>query len=296
MKRFPIEIKPVVNFSLKIAPKFRWLSNIILKFNPSIERWIHQGELDVDPEDYVFVALTISLWLSLLPSGAFILLLYLTNQPIMQSLWYILIMFSLPFFFSWILFITYPRRVVFERGKEVEKKLAYGLREMIIEVKSGIPIYTAIKNIANGEYGGLSEEFRRIVRDVESGVPLPEALEESALRVESKFYRNMIWAIVGALRAGTDVSESLVEILKGLINEQKIAIKNYAQSLNPIILMYMMVSIIFPILLIVLLIIIGSMGGIAIGSNVFVLIWFIIFSFQLFFIMTIRLKRPAVIG
>ncbi len=296
MKIFPIDIKPIRKLSLRISHKFRWLSNIILKFNPGIERWIKQGEMDIDPEDYVFVSLVTSLFISLLPTISFLAIIYLTGQTIAENLLYLLLIFFLPFIFSWFLFVTYPRRIVYERGKEVDKKLAYGLREMIIQVKSGVPIYTAIKNIAKGDFGGLSEEFMRIVRDVESGVPLPEALENSALRVESKFYRNMIWAIVGSLRAGTDVSESLIEILRGLVNEQKIAIKNYAQSLNPMILMYMMVSIIFPILAIVLLIIVGSMGGITVGSYIFILIWFFIFSFQLFFIMTIRLKRPPVIG
>ncbi|GEM_PF-4007147 len=293
-KEIPIRI-PLTAQLVKIAPRYRWFGSTLLRFAFGVDKWLIKSKFKITPEDYVFIGFGTSVFLGIVIGGFFLALSFLLGLEKKEIIMYGIPVSFFPTLLAWFNFVTYPKRLVIKRGKEMERRLIYGLRELLLTMKSGATLFDGIKAVAEGDFGGLSLEFQRILRDVKSGVPLARALEESVMRVESKFYKSAIWTILNALRSGVDVSEALANVVDSLVEEQKIAIKEHSQFLNSIILIYMMISVIFPILLVTFMMVIGSLGGIELRAETFYLMWFVIIIANVMFISVIKARRPAVL-
>ncbi|MCK4555532.1 MAG: hypothetical protein KAT83_02905, partial [Candidatus Aenigmarchaeota archaeon] len=63
------------------------------------------------------------------------------------------------------------------RARKVEQELPYAMRHLLIEIKSGVPLYNAIVAASEG-YGECSVELKQIVREVNAGKPQVQALED----------------------------------------------------------------------------------------------------------------------
>ena len=197
------------------------------------------------------------------------------------------------FMFSFYSSLYMPKVKSTKHANEIERELPYALRHLLIEVKSGIPLYNGLVAISE-KYGAASEEIRGMVREINAGKSEIEAIEESIFKNPSYNFRRAFWQILNSLKTGTDVETSLESTVDDIIKQQLIAIKKYGQELNPMTLMYMMVAIILPSLGITFLIVLSTFSGGAIGSNIFIFIIVGLALFQAFFINVIREKRPNV--
>ncbi|MEM0481170.1 MAG: type II secretion system F family protein [Candidatus Aenigmatarchaeota archaeon] len=206
-----------------------------------------------------------------------------------------LLIFFLSFFisgFSFLMNILYPQLLISRKVRDVEKNLPYVLRQMLIEIRGGISLFESLKSVASKDYGVLSKELEKTIRKISAGYSETEALEELALKIPSQKLRKVIWQIVNAIRSGTELSEILKSIVNEITNEQRIAIKEYASSLNPIALSFLMVGIIFPTMGTILIIILSSFLGISLPNEIFYLILFIIALVQFNFVGIVKSKRP----
>lgn len=180
-----------------------------------------------------------------------------------------------------------------KRVRELEKELPYALRHVLIEVKSGISIYQALVSVSEG-YGEASEEFDRIVRDINSGVSEIEALERAVIRNPSLQFRRSLWQIINALKSGSDVSKTLDSLVDAIVKKQILAVRRYGKELNPYTLMYMMMAVILPSLGVTFLMVLSTFTGMNIGETMFYFILGFLVFFQIMFINLVKSKRPSV--
>ncbi|VVB60324.1 Type II secretion system (T2SS), protein F [uncultured archaeon] len=197
------------------------------------------------------------------------------------------------FAFSFYSSLYLPKVKGMKRAKEIERELPYALRHLLIEVKSGIPLYNGLVAISE-KYGAASEEIRDMVEEINAGKSEIEAIEESIFKNPSYNFRRAFWQILNSLKTGTDIESSLESTVDDIIKQQLISIKKYGQELNPMTLMYMMVAIILPSLGITFLIVLSMFAGGGISSNLFIYIIVGLILFQAFFVNVIREKRPNV--
>jgi len=197
------------------------------------------------------------------------------------------------FMFSFYSALYLPKVKGMKRAKEIERELPYALRHLLIEVKSGIPLYNGLVAISE-KYGTASEEIRDIVEEINAGKSEIEAIEESIFKSPSYNFRRAFWQILNSLKTGTDIETSLEATVDDIIKQQLISIKKYGQELNPMTLMYMMVAIILPSLGITFLIVLSMFAGGSIGSEILIAIIVGLAIFQAFFINVIKEKRPNV--
>ena len=134
----------------------------------------------------------------------------------------------------------------------------------------------------------------KIVKDINAGKSQIESLNNASKRNPSLYFRRAMWQIVNALKAGSDIANTLEVITNDLSNDQLNQIKSYGQELNPWTMMYMIVGVIAPSLGVTFIIILSSFSGLQIPDILFPLIIFGLLMFQVFFIGFIKSKRPAI--
>jgi hypothetical protein len=99
------------------------------------------------------------------------------------------------------------------------------------------------------------------------------------------------------MRAGSDISIVVNESLKTLNEEQLIEIQNYGNKLNPLIMFYLLISVILPALAITFITILSSM--LQIDKSITTLMFAGLFTFtiliQIMFLGTIKTVRPKLL-
>lgn len=194
--------------------------------------------------------------------------------------------------------MIYPNSIVNKRVKYIERNLLFALRSILVQIRSGVPIFNSFVSIANGDYGPISTELKSFIEKVNAGQPMIETLEELAIRNPSMYFRRALWQLVNGIKSGSNIGDNLANIIMTLSKEQLVEVRRYKSLLNPLAMMYMMVAVIMPSLSITLLIILSSMPGAeSIGKERTFWILLIIFTIlQFIFLSIIRSKRPNLIG
>jgi pilus assembly protein TadC len=191
----------------------------------------------------------------------------------------------------------YPKVYASRKQREIEKNLIPALEDMLVQLNSGVPLFSILVNISTAEYGFLSSEFRKAVKKINAGLPQTEVLEEVGEKNPSLFFRRALWQISNGLRAGSDISIVISESIKSLNEEQLIQIQNYGNKLNPLIMFYMLISVIIPALSITFLTIISSMINLAKTTTMllFASLFIFVVLIQIMFLGTIKSVRPSLL-
>ncbi|MBU0959434.1 MAG: type II secretion system F family protein [Nanoarchaeota archaeon] len=193
--------------------------------------------------------------------------------------------------------INYPRIHVLNKKREIEKNLIPLLQDMIVQLNSGVPIFQILSNIADSDYGEASYEFKKIVKEINSGVGQIQAIEKYAKINTSAYFRRVLWQISNGLRSGSDMTMVISEGIKNLSAEQEIQIQSYGGKLNPLIMFYMLIAVILPSLGITFLIIISSLLGIeeTLIKVIFAIVFVLVVFMQIMFLGLIKSKRPSLL-
>ncbi|MBI5871505.1 type II secretion system F family protein [archaeon] len=266
----PIKLKRAIAISKKLG--LMAVSSRLTTFLPNLKANLIQGEIDVIDREYLAVALFAALFYLVLVNVFFLVL---SSIAVLPSNFY-------------------PRLLIIRRIRDLDRNLLFGLRHLLIQVRSGVTLFDSMVSVSNSNYGELSDEFKRTVKKISTGIAEVDALEELALKNPSLFFRRAIWQIANSLRSGADVAKTLESIVNNLASEQNVMMRKYGSQLNPLAFIYMMFGIILPSLGITFMIALSSFMGIIVKQSYF---WFLIGFLILFhfnFIGIVKSRRPSV--
>ena len=288
---------PFVPFSMKTAVReakvFERLGVVIAKSKPSLKLELFQSEIALLPKVYAsIVALTTIFYFFVMTPVIFLIGFLAKGEADFFLPFSVGGIFSM-FIFSYLM--RYPKFVALRRIKKLDKDLLNSLQHVLIEIKSGVPLFNSLISVTSG-YGEVSDEFKIVVKEINAGVPEIKALERASLRNPSLHFRRSIWQITNAMKAGSNVASALESIVDSLTQEQIIAIRRYGQELSPFTLMYMLIAVIMPTLGITFLIILSSFAGLKLPDFTFPLILLVLAIFQYFYMGVIKTKRPALVS
>ena len=167
------------------------------------------------------------------------------------------------FFITFILALNYPSQVAKARGEKIEKELPFALRHLAVVIRSGMSLYNAMESIASANYGVLSEEFKRTLKEISEGKTTEEALEALALRSHSRGMRRAVSQILRALRIGGNLSDAIRRIAEDVAFEQRNRVRAFTEKLSLVSLVFMYVGIVFPTMLAIL----NAIGNAPLGTN-----------------------------
>ncbi|MBT3691383.1 type II secretion system F family protein [archaeon] len=204
------------------------------------------------------------------------------------------------FIFSGFLFfsqINYPRIYVSRKQKNIEKNLLPALEDILVQLNSGITLFNIMANISSSDYGVLSDEFKIAVRRINSGEPDSIVLDELGEKNSSLFFRRTLWQMSNGIVAGSDMAVVIKDSIKTLNEEQLIQIQDYGSKLNPLIVMYMLITVIIPTLSVAFLTIISSMVNISktMTPLLFITLFLFVILAQIMFLGLIKSKRPSLL-
>lgn len=155
----------------------------------------------------------------------------------------------------------HPRFRIRTRAAEIDQEIPYALRHMATQLNSGTGLPESMTSVSRADYGALSEEFGRTLRDMRTGETMTEALTSLRNRIESDSLRRAIRQIQRTLRTGGDLAQTLSILADETAFNLRTKLRNYIQSLGVMTMIYMFASAVIPALLIVLMIVMNFMGG-----------------------------------
>ncbi|MGC8687486.1 MAG: type II secretion system F family protein [Candidatus Micrarchaeia archaeon] len=190
-------------------------------------------------------------------------------------------------------FLNFPARKSVADSKGVERDILFAARDMIISLRSGMPLFNALVSISTG-YGAASKEFGRVVERVQLGMPLEDAIDETVAETKSLSFRRIMLQASVSIRAGADVVSALQSVIDQISQERIIELRRYGQRLNAIAMFYMLFGIILPsmgIAVVTILTTFIALFTVTTSLLAFVLVGLVFL--QIVFLMMIRSSRPV---
>ena len=274
-----------------LGRRFRWLGRKLGGTFPGLKYDLLESDLKADSEDYLASSFISAFIIGLLMFALFFAV--TSSRPsgadMRMAAGGSAAMFAV--FFG--LYVYYPTARAKTLSLRINTDLLYALRDLLVQVQSGISLYDGMVNIAAGSYGGVSKEFAETVREINSGMPEDAALERMALRTKNEFLKKAILQILNALSGGASLRDAVRSTIAHLENHQVNRIRDYASKLNFMSLLYMLVAAAIPSIGVTFLLILSTFSGAGIGEDTILLIIGLSFVMQLMMIGYMRAIRPV---
>jgi Flp pilus assembly protein TadB len=256
---------------------------------PQLRRKLKIGHISETPEMYTKKSIMSSVMMSaILTFGA---TLFMMGFEV--SLLYLPLVLAGSFLlFYWI----FMRRVdvkIHRLANHIDRDVLFAGRFLLIKLNSGRPLMNAIIDASNS-YGVANRYFKEIVREIELGTPLEEALEYASRYSPSEKMRRILFQLSNALKIGIDVTNFLEAILDEIAEDQLLEIKNYGHKLSGLTLFYMLFAIVIPSLGITMFIAVVSLVNIPVDFGMFVVFLFALVVIEFIFISIFKSIRPNV--
>ncbi|NOZ59356.1 MAG: type II secretion system F family protein [Euryarchaeota archaeon] len=116
------------------------------------------------------------------------------------------------FLFTEALMLAIPRMQADKRRAEIEEALPDALHHMAVSIRTGMVLEAVIQEIAEAEYGALSDEFAQITLEMRRGRPLKDALLAFSKRTGSKQIERAMRLLLEGIESGGPISEVLEEV------------------------------------------------------------------------------------
>jgi flagellar protein FlaJ len=116
------------------------------------------------------------------------------------------------FLFTEALMIAIPRMQADKRRAEIEEMLPDALHHMAVSIRTGMVLEAVIQEIAEAEYGALSDEFAQITLEMRRGRPLKDALLAFSRRTGSKQIERAMRLLLEGIESGGPISDVLEEV------------------------------------------------------------------------------------
>lgn len=207
----------------------------------------------------------------ILPIIAVTMILSLIMPPEITGIFLVII------FMIYVFTIYYPQIKDQRNYSDLNQELPYALRHMGIELKSGKGLHDTLITIRDADYGTFSKEINRVLEEIKFGKSSEESLLDMSKRVNSQGLSRAIQQIIGTIRVGGNLANSLEIIAKDISFDMQIKLKEYSQKLNSFILIYTFIAILAPVISLIMLMASSTVMGDILSSNVVLLIYSVIF-------------------
>ena len=256
---------------------------------------LQQTDVEYDEAEYMALALANGLFFFVLFLG---LLIFLhinqgmeLQEAVVKAILYALgiggiLMFTM---------IRYPQIIAGKKAELIDRHLVFALKDLRLQVSSGVSLYNALVSISRAGYGQASKEFEKVAKKINSGTPLDKAFEMMAIETKSEFLKKTTWQLINTLKAGASVKGALSTLIYNLTIDKKDKIRKFSSELNLWILAYMLFAVAVPTIGATLLIILSSFAGFGVTKAIFIVFVSVCFIIQVILIGFVKSRRPVVV-
>lgn len=209
-------------------------------------------------------------------------------------------LFSLGISVVFLIFISYyylrlPQYNALKARWYIDKEIMSVIRFLLLELKSQRSLFDAMVNVEKN-FPATGIYFEEVINEVKMGKTIEDSLEDAIDRCPSPHLRNLMWQLNNGLKTGSDITDSLENLLSDIEEEQTVKVEEYGKELNALSLFYMMIAIIIPTVGVTIVTAILTFVGIPIPFFALILVWFLLASIQYFFLKYAWKRRPKVEG
>jgi len=200
--------------------------------------------------------------------------------------------------FSLLFFYAYPvQRAKSARGS-IERNLPFALAHMSAVASSGIPpefIFEPLMGFK--EYGEISRQAGLVVRNIKNlGMSSVNAIKSVAARTPSPEFRQVLAGMQSVIEKGGDLASYLNEMAERSLFDYRIKRENYLKTLSTYADVYTALLVTAPLMMLVVLGIMSTIGGDILGFTAGDLTSFIVFVLvpvlNILFIVFLHLTSP----
>ncbi len=279
----------------RFSKVFLGVSEFIAPMMPLLKLNLKQADIDLDVRQYISMCVFTDFFTFFFLFISFSMLIQSFGSK--NSVFFGFALASVFVFFIFWQQMAYPKLVANRKVKGLERNLLPAMQNILVQINSGIPLFDVLVNVSKGDYGEVSQEFARAVKEINAGKPQIDALEDMVTVNPSILFRRTIWQIVNGMKTGADLSRVIKSSIDAVGEEQIIQIQKYGGQLSPLAMFYMLIAVIIPALGMTFLIIIASfinLSGFATKLVFWSLFGMIVF-FQIMFLGVIKSRRPNLI-
>lgn len=292
IRRIPLMLLPL-SACPTIGSRFRGIGVKILSFYPSVKYDLRSIGITFAPENYCAVSFfSAGIWGVIV---AFFLGLIMSRSPLFPQTLKLLLplfLFAIVTIFFLLLHLFYPRMIAKNIAQRIDRELIFAMRDLLIQLSSGVPLFNAIENVSRSNYGYVSREFSTVAMHVKGGASLLEEVEAMAVRTQSEYLKKTAWQMATAIRSGSNMTSTIKGVVKMLVDYQFSLTKSFNAELNFVVLIYLMVSSVLPTIGTTVLVIFSVFGMLGVTPEVFMLLVGLSFVGQAAVIGYVRVKRP----
>ncbi len=152
----------------RFSKRFGGIGKFISKLMPSLGVTMKKLETEYDAQTFANAAFISAIIYALLFGGLVYFILNLRGEAeiIGQSVG----IGFLIFFIFLMLMIIYPKILIRKVAVKETKELLFALRELMMDVDSGVPLFDAMKNVSEAKYGFVSKDFEQVIRAIDTGL------------------------------------------------------------------------------------------------------------------------------
>lgn len=295
MLKIPYNILPEKQLK-KTSKLFMWTTSLFKVLFQSLGMNLKQAGFKTGAKEYIAISMASTATFFLLSSALISSLISLggIKNPITIGIILGLIIST----FIFIQQISHPKIILIKKVRSLEKNLLPAMQDMLIQLNSGVPIFNILSNIATSDYGEVSKEFSKAVKEINMGKAQTDVLEELASNNPSTLFRRAIWQIVNGTKSGNDMSGVINDIIERLSEQQLIQIQDYGGQLSPLAMFYMLIAVIVPSLSITFIMILSSFISLGEQTTKMTFWGILIFTIflQIMFIGVIKSRRPNLLS
>jgi hypothetical protein len=257
---------------------------------PNLRAELYKARMQTTPEAFIARSVRVALMGGLLLAVLVFFYVDKSNYP----LWIPVFVFvSFTYMIYWYLLKT-PEVAQGKIAVDMDREVLFAGRFLLVKINSGKPLVSAFIE-ASKSYGVSNKYFLEIVRDIELGTPLEEAIEKAMVNSPSKHWRKILFQIHNALKLGIDVSSSLEAALEDVQHDYLVQIQRYGKKLGTLTLFYLLLAVVVPSLGMTILTVLISFTGIATkGFGLYLVILVVLVFVQIVFMRLFRDIRPKV--
>lgn len=256
---------------------------------PHLKRKMLMAKIDEKPEEYLKKKLVASLYVAV---GMGVLTFMFADRmeisllivPVSMILWFVIVF--------WVMVKSVDSQIN-KRRKEIDKDVLFAGRFLLVKLNSGKSLVNALDD-ASSSYGVANTYFKEIMKDIQMGTPLEQALEKATTTCPSDKLKKILFQITNALKIGIDVTKIVDSVLDDIAHDQLLEIEAYGKTLSSVALFYMLFAVVMPSLGVSLLIVIASLISLDIGLSAFVIVGFFMIFIEFIFITIFKQIRPDV--
>jgi len=212
MKRVPLVPFPLEKV-IRFSRIFIGFGETVSNFFPSLGWDLDQSDMDMEPREWCGIALFSALFYFVLLFGLMISITRMARVSVVQG-------FGISFLVgasiggaAFLYISMYPKLMAKKKIRSVDENLPHALHHLLIQIRSGVPLFNCLVSVSHGDYGQLSKVFERTVDEINTGKSEIEAMETLARENPSLYFRRVLWQMVNALKSGAAVDRHLADNL-----------------------------------------------------------------------------------